>query len=57
MSLIYIHYVVLSCAWDRGIREEPLPTFSPAVLALTTLTLVVEMTRIVPIYRRKAEIY
>lgn len=55
---IHIQYVVLSCAWGRGIREEPVPTSSPAILAFTTLTLLVEMARIVPIYRRKkTEVY
>ena len=57
-SLTHIQYVVLSCAWGRGIREEPVPTSSPAILAFTTLTLLVEMARIVPIYRRKkTEVY
>lgn len=43
---------VFLCAWGKGTRKEPLPAITPGVLAFsTTLTLLVEKARVVPIYR------
>lgn len=58
VSLTQMDSFVLSCAWGRGTREEPLPSITPGILALsTTLALLVEKVRIIPTYRTEKQAY